>query len=217
MKIINIFALKEEAEMEAYRYFDANVRKLPKKDNGEIDVFAPGLVDNDVDAFRHSYTSGVFTQVLNEKSADVLGQLQEANGNGYGSTNNGDLSKNMDLWNNAVGRKYGKKSQSRNELAKCLQQALKDGQLIIDLSDKRQYTGQTSYIIDPDKPVIVVSESDTGRNEIFVDLIKWQGFDRESFVSMVEAGEYSGYRISSIGDIATPVSRADGDTVNNLG
>ena len=212
--MINIFALKDEAEMESYVYFDSHIRKLARNSKGEIDRSASGLVDNDVDAFRHAYTSGVFTQVFSEGSAEKLGILQEASGGNYGSGNSG---KDMDLWNNAIGRKYGKKTGSRNELAKFIQQALNNGELIIDLSDPRQYDGNTSYIVDPTKPVIVANEGTTGRNEVFIDLIKMESFDRESFVSMIEAGEYPSYRISSIGVIATPVSRADGDTGNNLG
>ena len=60
---INIFKeLKNEARDEAYVYFDLNIRRLYKRANGQVDPNARGLEDNDVDAFRHAYVSGVFTQ-----------------------------------------------------------------------------------------------------------------------------------------------------------
>lgn len=53
-------SLRDDAEMEGYRYFDSNIRALPKKPDGTIDDTKPGFGDNDVDAFRHAYVSGVF-------------------------------------------------------------------------------------------------------------------------------------------------------------
>ena len=53
--------LRDEAEAEAYQYFDENIRELPKNSDGTINTSAPGFHDNDVDAFRHAYVSGVFT------------------------------------------------------------------------------------------------------------------------------------------------------------
>jgi hypothetical protein len=52
----------EEARVEAYEYFDRHIRRLPKKSDGKIISRGPELDDNDVDAFRHAYVSGVFTQ-----------------------------------------------------------------------------------------------------------------------------------------------------------
>lgn len=91
-----------EATKEAYIYFDTKIRPLPKDENGQIDATASGLVDNDVDAFRHAYVSGVFTQEYNEQTANILGWLNEGTSilSPFGSTN-------MDLSNNSVGRKLG--------------------------------------------------------------------------------------------------------------
>ena len=66
-----------EARGEAYEYFDKNVRNLKRNSNGKIDVVALGLADNDVDAFRHAYVSGVFTQVYSENTADIFGRINE--------------------------------------------------------------------------------------------------------------------------------------------
>lgn len=68
-------ALKDEACSEAYEYFDKNVRVLQKLPNGKVDPTARGLEDNDVDAFRHAYVSGAFTQQYSESTADLLGRL----------------------------------------------------------------------------------------------------------------------------------------------
>ena len=46
---------------------------------------------------------------------------------------------NMDLWNNSIGRKYGKKAKSRDELFELLFKALKNNELIIDPDDDRKY------------------------------------------------------------------------------
>ncbi len=53
-------ALRDEAEAEAYQYFDENIRELPKNPDGTINTSAPGFHDNDVDAFRHA-TSAEFS------------------------------------------------------------------------------------------------------------------------------------------------------------
>ncbi len=73
----NIITLKEEAKLEIYQYIDKHIRSLPKKQNGKFDEFSNGFLDNDVDALRHAYVSGVYTMVYNEETADKLGQLQE--------------------------------------------------------------------------------------------------------------------------------------------
>ncbi len=57
----NIKRIKNEALEEAYAYFDRHIRSLPKNKNGKIDQTVDGFADNDVDAFRHAYVSGVFT------------------------------------------------------------------------------------------------------------------------------------------------------------
>ena len=67
--------LKSEALDEAYKYFDKNIRSLIKDKTGKVDPLAHGLDDNDADAFRHAYVSGVFTQEYSEPTADTFGQL----------------------------------------------------------------------------------------------------------------------------------------------
>lgn len=112
--------LKDEARDEAYEYFDQKIRRLPRTPDGVIDVNAPGLIDNDVDAFRHAYVSGVFTQEYNEKAAEVFGQIQEWSPVDVYSDQNMPGSRNMDLWNNSVGRIYGLKAEDRESLLKLV-------------------------------------------------------------------------------------------------
>ena len=213
----NFYTLKSEAEKEAYEYFDRNIRTLIKNKTGEVDNTASGLVDNDVDAFRHAYVSGRYTQEYGETAAKVAGDLQELFPGGSSNPQNSDLAKNMDYWNNEVGRKYGNKAKSRQELAELLKQALENGELILSLDDPRKHEGKTSLQIDDEKPVIVLKENETGRNEVFLDLSNGDIFDREGFVSAIENGQYPGYTVASIDGKVTPMSKPDGVKANNLG
>jgi len=77
----------------------------------------------------------------------------------------------MDLWNNAVGRKYGKQVKTRKDLLDKLNKALENKELIITPEDPRKYKDTSSYDVDSKKPVVVVKESETGRNELFLDML----------------------------------------------
>ena len=73
-RILNVV---NDAKLEAYRYFDKNIRKLPKTSDGSFDETKPGFSNNDVDAFRHAYVSGVITIEYSSMTADILGRLNE--------------------------------------------------------------------------------------------------------------------------------------------
>jgi hypothetical protein len=138
MKMPWIF--RDEAEAEAYEYFHNNVRPLPTGNDGKIDTSKKGFHNNDVDAFRHAYVSGVFTQDYSENAANFLGRTNEfLNPANIYSNSIDPRSLNMDLWNNSVGRKYGLKFKDRTGLAKAIHEALLRGELITELSDKRKY------------------------------------------------------------------------------
>ncbi|MCY4643506.1 MAG: hypothetical protein OXB88_02715 [Bacteriovoracales bacterium] len=206
----------KEARDEAYEYFDKNIRPLTRGKNGKIDPSAVGLENNDVDAFRHAYVSGVFIQVYNEKTADILGRLNEYKIGDLYSNTKYPRSLNMDLWNNSIGRKYGKKAKTRKELLEKIHEALKRGELIIDLTDPRQYDGAKNNPINKSKPVIVLEEGEKGRNEIFFDVEKEEILSRSDFVAKIQAGEYSGYTVKEINGVLTPVSNPDSRETNNL-
>jgi len=72
-------------------------------------------------------------------------------------------------------------------------------------------------MIDPLKPIIVVEEDATGRNQLFVDQLTGEVMDRETFVALIESEKYTGYLVANIDEIETPKSRADDVLVNNLG
>ncbi|GBR75211.1 hypothetical protein NO1_2236, partial [Candidatus Termititenax aidoneus] len=52
MKTLQSYELKDILAQEAHDYFDKNIHPVAEA----------GFGDNDVDAFRHSYVSGVFAQ-----------------------------------------------------------------------------------------------------------------------------------------------------------
>lgn len=209
--------LKNEARSEAYAYFDRNIRKLPKNKDGTINEFATGFDDNDVDAFRHAYVSGVFTQEYGDKISNYLGLGNEYSFEALYSNASSPRSRNMDLWNNKVGRKYGKKTRGRKALLKLIHQALKKGELIIDLKDPREFTGPTEPPKTLSKPIISVSKSETGRNQSFYDIQKKVEFTREELVAQIQGGEYPGYTVKIIKGLETPVSKRDGKITNNIG
>ena len=196
---------------EAYVYFDKNIRSLPKKESGEFDESGGAMHNNDVDAFRHSYVSGVMAQQWSVGIAELMGVAVEWLGR------NPENQKNMDLWNNSIGRKYGKQAKSREELAELLKQALENGEFIISLDDARKYEGKTSYKIDSNKPIIVLKENKTGRNELFYDFLSGNIMDREVFANSIESCQYPGYTVASIDGKSTPMSKPDGIAANNLG
>ena len=132
--------LRDEAQKEGYKYFDQNIRKIFNLPNGQ----KAKLADNDVDAFRHAYASGIFTQVYGEAAADFFGRINEGFLIGWYLNkieDNNPKRLNMELWNNEVGRAYGKKAKDRKQLLEMLHRALKNGELIVDLNDSRDYKG----------------------------------------------------------------------------
>ncbi len=196
---------------EAYVYFDQNIRRLPIDASGQFDESGGGMRNNDADAFRHAYVSGAMTQRWGEKITELLGLVVEVLGR------NPEAERNMDLWNNAVGRKYGKKTRSLGDLAAHLQRVLDAGELIVSLNDPRKYEGRWRYSIDSCKPVVVIEETDTGRNQLFFDPVTGDVLDREYFVLAIKNQEYSGYRVALMAGVEIPVSKSDDSSDNNLG
>lgn len=209
--------LRDDARDEAYEYFDKYIRDLPKKPNGKVDPTAFGLEDNDVDAFRHAHVSGVFTQIYGETVADIFGRLNESTPFSWYSNSKNPKSLNMDLWNNNIGRKYGKKANGRKNLLIMLHKAMDRGELITNpKNDERVYEGASHDSINKSKPVIVLTEDVKGRNQSFCDLVKGKVFSKDEFIAEIEAKNYPGYAVKIIHGIPTPVSNPDGRRSNNL-
>ncbi len=215
MKTPFIWRLRDEACNEAYEIFDKNVRQLPRGSDGQIKEDA-AFHDNDVDAFRHAYVSGRYTQEFSSKTAEILGILTELISL-MSPSPNFPRSKNMDLWNNAVGRKYGRATRTKEQLSHLLLKALKNGEMIISLRDARKFLGKTEIKFRENKSVIVLKQSKTKKNELFMDLTDRTVMDRDDFVNLIQQGEYPGYRVSNIQGILTPISRSDRSSSNNLG
>lgn len=207
----------DDLRIEAYEYFDAQIRRLPRDKAGKIKLSGPELDDNDVDAFRHAYVSGVFTQEYGETVANIFGLLNEFDPAGSYSNSQVPLARDMDLWNNRVGRKYGKKTKGRKTLLKFIHKALKNGELVVDLKDKRTFSGPRKPPTRMAKPLIAISQTKTGRNELFFDLVTLKTYSREELVLLIRQGKYRAYSVKKIGGIETPVSRRDGKKINNIG
>ena len=174
---IKILDLRLDARDELYLLIDKHYRPMPKDGTGKIDPEARGLADNDIDALRHSYVSAVYVIEFSHETAELLGRLNELNPMG-----NELKSRNMDLWNNSVGRSYGKKFKRGEELFFCLLKALKDGDLIITPDDPRKYKGAKSIIRLPKSFVIKVKENKTGANIEFFDVRNKRMMTKEQFI-----------------------------------
>lgn len=166
--MVKIYTLKNEAKIEVYEFIDKYLKKLPRNEDERFNEFADGFGDNDVDALRHAYVSGVYTIEYSEDTSEILGRLQEFLF--FQSSTAHPQSENMDLWNNAVGRKYGKKSKSREQLFKFLLDALNCGELIITPDDVRKYKGEKYLKRKPKSLVIKIKENKTGANVLFYDV-----------------------------------------------
>lgn len=210
-----LLVLMLEARLEVYQFIDAYYRPMPKKGDGSIDEYAKGLGNNDIDALRHAYVSGRYTMEFGEATADILGRLNEFKNFNFGTKE--VPSENMDLWNNAVGRLYGKKAKNGKELFEFLLEALKAGELIINLKDKRKYKGEKSIKRIPRSFVIKIKETKTGANIEFFDVRSKIIMTKENFILAIKQGMYSGYAVRKHQSGEFPYSTRDRFSFNNLG
>lgn len=214
-RLTKIFSLKDEALRELYELFDKEVRPLTKKSDGSIDPAALGLVDNDVDALRHAYVAGVYTMEYSDHTSDLLGRLNELIDFNYGVE--GRHAENMDLWNNAIGRKIAKKAKTRRELFDLLLIELKKGGLILDPRDERKYRGDRAIKRRPKSFVIKILENRTGANIEFLDMKRRIVLTKEEFIQAIRKGQYPGYAVKKHLSGEFPYSTRDKFSFNNLG
>lgn len=188
---IKIWDLQFDARDELYLMIDKHYRPMPKDTDGKINPQAHGLADNDIDALRHSYVSAVYVIEFSKDTSELLGRLRE-----YVFMNSAEFnSLNMDLWNNSVGRTYGKKFKRGEELFFALLKALKEGELIVTPSDPRKYKGPKSIKRLPKSFVIKVRENITGANIEFFDVRNKRMMTKEQFIEAIRAGRYPGYAV----------------------
>lgn len=213
--ILKIYHLKNEALLDLNKRLDKDLRPMPKKPDGSFDPYGLGLEDNDVDALRHAFISGVYTIEYNGGTAELLGRLNEFTT--FHSQSTSAQSENMDLWNNAVGRSYGKKTKTWDDLYLKLMKALKTNELIIDLKDTRKYKGEKSIKRLPKSFVIKIKENKTGANTDFLDVRKKVIMSKSDFIAAIREGKYPGYAIRKHHSGEFPYSTRDKFSFNNLG
>ena len=95
--------------------------------------------------------------------------------------------------------------------------ALKEGELIIDLKDKRKYKGDKSIKRIPKSFVIKIKETKTGANVEFFDVRKKLLMTKESFILSIKQGKYLGYADRRLHSGEFPYSTRDRFSFNNLG
>ncbi len=66
------------------------------------------------------------------------------------------------------------------------------------------------------KSVKVTKESDSGRNQEFIDTKSGRHMGRSDFVKKIEEGNYDDYHVRRINGVKTPVSNPDHSEGNNL-
>lgn len=64
--------------------------------------------------------------------------------------------------------------------------------------------------------VRVTRESETGRNQTFIDTTTGNTMTRAQFVREIQAGNYPNYHVRVIDGVKTPVSNPDQKPGNNL-
>jgi hypothetical protein len=132
-------------------YFDNLYNRYMQEANSYAAIFGldPATSHNGAwDAFRHAYASGAMTRENSEEIARLFGDLNEIKGDLL--NNQPGYEKNMDLWNNAIGRQVGRNSNSNNEVAQGVYAALKRGDLITDpLHDDREFYDPSGQSGDP--------------------------------------------------------------------
>jgi hypothetical protein len=125
--------LKRDIEQEAYRYYEQlSGVPLARRQDGS---FQSQGHNDEIDAFRHAYTSGRVTQV-------ALGQqwLARRFGNDaeIGAAHPNDpYEHRMDLWNNEAGRRIGDRTSGSDALAREVFAELQRGGLVTGLADDR--------------------------------------------------------------------------------
>jgi len=209
---IKIWDLRAEARDELYLLIDKHYKKMPRNSDGSIKSSDPSYNDNEIDSLRHSYVSAVYVIEFSFETAELLGRLNELD-----PRRDEIRSRNMDLWNNLVGRSHGKKFKRGEELFYALLKALKEGELIITPSDPRKYKGPKSIKRLPKSFVIKVKENRTGANIEFFDVRNKRMMTKEQFVESIKAGRYPGYAVRKHHAGVFPYSTRDRFSFNNLG
>ena len=135
-----------------YNYSDETIKKAyeySKKHGFEASQGTWGW-DDETDAFRHAYMQADLTVKANAGLSHVAGTLHEVQGDFMNNQN--PKEKNMDLWNNEVGRNIGKEINKEYSLSKRIE-LIKNGQIDDIISNKvAQRMRNGDLITHPDDP-----------------------------------------------------------------
>jgi len=120
--------------------------KAQKKYGFKIGTGEHATWNNEADAFKHAYMQWDLAYNHGEKVAKALGDMHEK------ETPNAPLGeRNMDLWNNAIGREIAQemkknpdwdlldKETAREIASKIIYEKMQNGELITNPDDKRKY------------------------------------------------------------------------------
>ncbi len=110
---------------------------LPRGNKGKVIITKIVARNNQIDAFRHAYVSGVFAMKYGNTVAKILGNFKEMYDDIF--YNQSKQEKAMDYWNNAIGRRYGIMVKSRGNLAKILKESITKRELVVEIDDYRCY------------------------------------------------------------------------------
>jgi hypothetical protein len=116
-----------------------------------------------------------------------------------------------------VGRKVAKNAKTWRELYEMLLKSMKQGELILNPADKRQYKGPKSIKRMPKSFVIKVKENATGANIEFLDVRKRYLMNKNEFILGIRQGKYTGYAVRNHTSGEFPYSIRDKFNFNNLG
>ena len=105
------------------------------------DITDAAVRKNLLDVFTHTYTSARITQTTGEGFAHLLGDLNELRGGNTAAL------KNMDFWNNRLGRNLGEQISDNTSLLDAIESAIRNGDTINNpLTDTRQYSDPYSKL-----------------------------------------------------------------------
>lgn len=100
-------------EIKKYRvpkYYQDKAEEYAKKYDLEENPVYSGA-DDEIDAFRHAYMQAYITAAHSKETAKFIGDLYEKSGDWNESQT--PKQRNMDLWNNEIGRQIGEEVKKK--------------------------------------------------------------------------------------------------------
>ena len=146
--------------------------KAQKKYGFEIGTGPHATWNNEADAFKHAYMQWDLAYNHGENIAKILGDMHEK------ETPNTPLGeRNMDLWNNAIGREIAKemkknpdwdlldKETAKEIASKIIYEKMQKGELITNPNDKRKYENMDLERLSEEDRIYAKEEYETFDNK----------------------------------------------------